>query len=243
MEKSEILKITSPEGEDFLIEKIKDNNKLPEIRVYRKVKSAISVAEKHFKISKLKLGRETSLNTREIWNEILKKSLLITALFTLFACSEKNTNQVQETNSITNPTACDCANLLKEPHKEYTAFELNDGQKMREDTRNHITKAKNCVKKYGNLDDFDLEFMKGVNAMVDIPKLDQAIENAKQECFTKKDYSKEEKKTACDCWNNSYDNNHIPYDSMNKDDQNLRIKCDKIFADDKIMKEVCEQNK
>jgi len=87
-------------------------------------------------------------------------------------------------DSITDPTACDCAKLYENSpmKKEYTPEQMNDGDFLRKEANDYVETAKNCAIKYGNLSEFDKELAKGTLEMNMIPNLDGAIENAKKEC-------------------------------------------------------------
>ena len=82
------------------------------------------------------------------------------------------------------PSACDCANLRDDSpmNKEYTPQQLNDGDFLRREADKHVEKAKKCAEIYGNLDDMEKELARTATEMTWIPKLDEAIENAKKEC-------------------------------------------------------------
>ncbi|MEN9999216.1 MAG: hypothetical protein RI922_2206 [Bacteroidota bacterium] len=87
-------------------------------------------------------------------------------------------------DSINDPSACDCANLYENNpmKKDYTPEQMNDGDFLQEEANNYVETAKNCAIKFGNLDDMDKEIAKSTLEMNMIPKLDEAIENAKKEC-------------------------------------------------------------
>ena len=85
------------------------------------------------------------------------------------------------------PTACDCANLYENSpwKKNYSAEELNDGSTLQKDANDYVEKAKRCAIKYGNLSDIEVELAKSTLEMNMIPKLGQAVDNAKKECSSK----------------------------------------------------------
>jgi len=82
------------------------------------------------------------------------------------------------------PSACDCANLRDDSpmNKEYTPQQLNDGDFLRREADKHVEKAKKCAEIYGKLDDMEKELARTATEMTWIPKLNEAIENAKKEC-------------------------------------------------------------
>jgi len=74
-----------------------------------------------------------------------------------------------------------------------------------------------------------------------IPKLNDAIENAKKECAKNKSFSDSELKLACDCWNQSVAKTDMAFDNMNSNQQEFRKKCFEVFKDEETMKVACEQ--
>ncbi len=142
-----------------------------------------------------------------------------------------------------NPSSCDCANLYENSpmNKNYSAEELNDGSTLRNDADAYVKKAKKCAIKYGNLSDIEVELAKSTLEMNMIPKLDQAIQNAKKECAHDKKFNNEQLESACDCWNQSYEKSGMEFDRMNSDQQEFRNKCYKLFGDVESMKAACEQ--
>lgn len=87
-------------------------------------------------------------------------------------------------DSVSDPSACDCANLYDNSpmKKEYTPDQMNDANFLQEEANKYVETAKNCAIKFGNLDDMDKELAESTLEMNMIPKLDEAIENAKKEC-------------------------------------------------------------
>jgi len=81
-------------------------------------------------------------------------------------------------------SACDCANLYQGSpmSKGYTPEQLDDRDFLQKEANNYIEKAKKCALQYGNLDDMEKELARTATEMTWIPKLDEAIENAKKEC-------------------------------------------------------------
>jgi hypothetical protein len=139
-------------------------------------------------------------------------------------------------------SACDCANLYDNSpmRKEYTPQQLNDGDFLRREADEYVEKAKNCAIKYGNLTEMEKELARTTLEMNMIPKLGQAIDNAKKECATKKEFNKEDLEIACDCWNQSVEKSGMAFDDMNSTQQEFRQKCFKVFGDEALMKVACE---
>ena len=139
-------------------------------------------------------------------------------------------------------SACDCANLYENSPmgKEYSPQQLNDGDFLRREADEYVKKAKNCAIKYGNLTEIEKELANTTLEMNMIPKLGQAIDNAKKECATKKDFKKEDLEIACDCWNQSVEKSGVAFDDMNSTQQQFRQKCFKVFGDEASMKAACE---
>jgi hypothetical protein len=140
-------------------------------------------------------------------------------------------------------SACDCANLYEQSpfKKEYSAKELNDGYTLQNDADAFVNKAKDCALKYGNLTDIEKEILKDVLQVGMIPKLNDAIENAKKECAKNKSFSDSELKLACDCWNQSVAKTDMAFDDMNSNQQEFRKKCFEVFKDEETMKVACEK--
>ncbi|MCW3160944.1 hypothetical protein [Chryseobacterium oryctis] len=65
-------KITSLKGNNYLVEVVNDGNTLPQVKVFKQVENAFEVAKNEFDISPTIEGRKSELNTREMWNKILK---------------------------------------------------------------------------------------------------------------------------------------------------------------------------
>ena len=84
------------------------------------------------------------------------------------------------------PTACNCGDLysgkFNPSNIEYTAEELNNGDKMREDVDKFVELGKACAIKFGNLSEIEKELVKGSTSLSTIPNIDQAVDNAKSEC-------------------------------------------------------------
>lgn len=141
------------------------------------------------------------------------------------------------------PSACDCANLRNDSpmKKKYTPQQLNDSDFLRRESDKHVKKAKKCAELYGNLDDIEKELARTVKGINWIPKLDEAIRNAKKECYKNKSYSKQELEIACDCWNQSVKKSGKAYDNMSESEQKLRMKCFEIFSEEDVMKDACER--
>lgn len=139
-------------------------------------------------------------------------------------------------------SACDCANLYDNSpmRKEYTPQQLNDADFLRKEADEYVEQAKNCAIKYGNLTEMEKELARTTLEMNMIPKLDQAIGNAKKECATKKEFNKNELEIACDCWNQSVEKSGMAFDDMNSTQQAFRQKCFKVFGDEASMKAACE---
>lgn len=94
MEEIKVSKLTSPNGDEFLVQTVQDKNTLPKVKVFKQVKNALKIAERDFKISRDRFdkSKKSKLNTREMWNEILKKGKFIFLIFyilTLVSCSKK----------------------------------------------------------------------------------------------------------------------------------------------------------
>ncbi len=142
------------------------------------------------------------------------------------------------------PSACDCANLYDDSpmKKEYTPQQLNDGNFLRNEADIYVETAKKCAEKYGNLTEMEKELAKTTLEMNMIPKLYQAIENAKKECATKKEFSNTDLEIACDCWNQSVEKSDMAYDDMNSSQQQFRNKCFQTFGDEASMKVACENS-
>ena len=138
-------------------------------------------------------------------------------------------------------TACDCANLyVNNPMtKEHTPQQLDDADFLRREADKYVEKAKNCAIQYGNLTEMEKEIAKSTLEMNMIPKLDEAIENAKIECASNKEFNKNELEIACDCWNQSVEKSGISFDDMNSSQQQFRQKCFTIFGDEASMKVAC----
>jgi len=141
-----------------------------------------------------------------------------------------------------NQSACDCANLYDNSpmRKEYTPQQLNDADFLRKEADEYVEQAKNCAIKYGNLTEMEKELARTTLEMNMIPKLDHAIENAKKECATKKEFNKKDLEIACDCWNQSVEKSGMAFDDMNSTQQAFRQKCFKVFGDEASMKAACE---
>lgn len=85
--------------------------------------------------------------------------------------------------SISGPSACDCANLKeKSPLKKKYSFEDYDNGKFQSDVNDYVKLEKDCAIKYGNLSDDEKHLAKTATSGTWIPKLYEAIENAKKEC-------------------------------------------------------------
>ena len=115
------------------------------------------------------------MKTKKMSNLLLMSSL--TSLL-LMSCSG--------TSGEIEPNACNCGNLysgkFNPSNIEYTAEELNNGDKMREDVDKFIELGKACAIKYGKLSDVEKELAKGSTSLATIPKIDQAVASAKSEC-------------------------------------------------------------
>jgi hypothetical protein len=84
------------------------------------------------------------------------------------------------------PSACNCGNLYTGEYNpsniDYSAEELNDGDKMKEDVNKFVELGKACAIKYGKLSDVEKELAEGSTSLSTIPNIDQAVDNAKAEC-------------------------------------------------------------
>jgi hypothetical protein len=84
------------------------------------------------------------------------------------------------------PSACNCGNLytgeFNPSNIDYSADELNDGDKMQKDVDKFIELGKACAIKYGKLSDVEKELAEGSTSLSTIPNIDQAVDNAKAEC-------------------------------------------------------------
>lgn len=110
MEEIKVTKLTSLKGEDFLVQRIEDDNTIPEVKVFKKVNSAYNVAEEDFGISpeREKIGNRSKKNTREMWNEIFKKGTFIFLIFSILSlvnCSKKLSTEQDFVNPSTKNTS------------------------------------------------------------------------------------------------------------------------------------------
>jgi hypothetical protein len=140
-------------------------------------------------------------------------------------------------------SACDCANLYDNSpmSRDYTPEQLNDADFLQGEADEYVEQAKNCAIQYGNLNEMEEELAKTTLEMNRIPKLDQAIENAKKECALNKDFNKNDLEIACDCWNQSVEKSGMAFDDMNSNQQQFRQKCFRVFGDEASMKVACEK--
>ena len=154
----------------------------------------------------------------------MKKFVLLISLFALASCSKSN-NEISK-----NLESCDYVNMLDR-------YGLNTTEKA--DWNWDV--ARNCILKYGNLNDFDKGMMLEAK---EIPILmqyggDKALENALKECTSNTVATTEQKQMACDCYNVSVPMAG-PYDNLSASQKTLREKCNKIFAgNDELMKRIC----
>ena len=84
------------------------------------------------------------------------------------------------------PSACNCGSLYTGKYNpsniDYSADELNDGDKMQKDVDKFVELGKACAMKYGKLTDVEKELAEGSTSLSTIPNIDQAVDNAKLEC-------------------------------------------------------------
>lgn len=84
------------------------------------------------------------------------------------------------------PSACNCAKLYTGEYNpsniDYSAEELNDGDKMKDDVFKFVELGKECAIKFGNLSDVEKELAKGSTSLSTVPNIDLAVANAKSEC-------------------------------------------------------------
>ena len=146
----------------------------------------------------------------------------------------------------TSTSACDCANLyenMRKERKQYSMRQINDGNFLRNEASKSVKKAKSCAIKYGNLTEMETTIANDVLQMNMIPNLRQAIDNAKKECATKKEYSNTELEMACDCWDQSVTKSGMAFDDMNSTQQQFRKKCFTVFDVEAAMKSACDNAK
>ena len=89
-------------------------------------------------------------------------------------------------NGSIEPSACNCGNLYTGEYNpsniDYSADELNDGDKMHKDVDRFVELGKACAIEYGNLSDIEKELAEGSTSLSTVPNIDQAVENAKAKC-------------------------------------------------------------
>jgi hypothetical protein len=83
-------------------------------------------------------------------------------------------------------SSCNCGNLysgeFSPSNIDYSADELNDGDKMRKDVDVFVELGRACAIKFGKLTDVEKELVEGSTSLSTMPKIDQAVANAKTEC-------------------------------------------------------------
>lgn len=169
--------------------------------------------------------------SNNLWTKQIRLTIsIVIALILIFRLSSNK------------PTACDCANLYNNSPLDntYTPRQLDDGT-FSSDVDKYVEKAKRCAEIYGDLTDYEKEIVRSTTEMSMIPKLHQAIENAKKECAKNKTFSQEQLNSACDCWNQSYRKSGMEYDRMTPEQQKIRNNCFKLFGDEESMKVACEE--
>jgi len=137
------------------------------------------------------------------------------------------------------PSACDCANILSDRTADgdklmKEAYDGNGDFKPRNDY--WASRARDCMKQYTTMKDWEIEGIQSMGNLIS----HEAIENAKKECATKKEFSNTDLEIACDCWNQSVEKSGMAYDDMNSSQQQFRNKCLKIFGDEASMKVACD---
>lgn len=70
--KIDINQITSPKGNTFLVLSFDDKNTHKNFEIYQLVQNASEIAKDEFDVSECVENRESKLNTREMWEIILK---------------------------------------------------------------------------------------------------------------------------------------------------------------------------
>ena len=83
-------------------------------------------------------------------------------------------------------SACNCGNLysgeFNPSNIDYSADELNDGDKMRKDVDKFVEWGRACAIKFGKLSDVEKELVEGSTSLSTMPNIDAAVDNAKAEC-------------------------------------------------------------
>jgi hypothetical protein len=80
-------------------------------------------------------------------------------------------------------SACDCANLYENtPLDKKHSFEDYDNGNVQSEVNDFVEKQRQCAIKFGNLTKDEEYLAKTANSGMWIPKLGEAVENAKKEC-------------------------------------------------------------
>lgn len=80
-------------------------------------------------------------------------------------------------------SACDCANLYENtPLDKEHSFEDYDNGNFQSEVNDFVEKQRKCAIKYGNLTEDEEYLARKANSGEWIPKLHEAVENAKKEC-------------------------------------------------------------
>lgn len=140
-------------------------------------------------------------------------------------------------------TSCECADIYSySPSRaNYSASQLNDGDFLASEASKYVERARGCVLKFGGLSDVEVELVKGARSISSMPKFDQAIRNAMNDCAKTKRYSDEELALACDCWNQSVSKSGMAFDNMTPSQQKIRKNCNELFGSEIAMEEACKQ--
>lgn len=142
------------------------------------------------------------------------------------SCSQK-----EEADNESFEEICDCALMLDRYSSNKSEWNLDS--------------AKKCILKYGNLDEVNREMVEDAYDMSILElygKMPAVGKRLKKECYSNKTYSQEEIEIACDCWGNSFEANGRAFDNMSKSEQDLRLKCEKIFDNAVASKKICDEN-
>ena len=90
--KIEFNQITSPKGNTFLVLNFDDKNTHENFEVYQLVQNASDVAREEFAVSEYDENRKSKLNTREMWNKILKIIPIVLMLCVVINSCQKQTS-------------------------------------------------------------------------------------------------------------------------------------------------------